>query len=32
MPLHEAMVNRYITPVIELHRAEGRAEKDAQWQ
>ena len=36
MSLYQAMVNRYVTPVIERHRAEGRvegrAERDAQWQ
>lgn len=26
MSLYQAMVNRYVTPVIERHRAEGRAE------
>ena len=35
MSLYQAMVNRYVTPVIERHRAEGRAEeramRDAQW-
>ena len=36
MSLYQAMVNRYVTPVIERHRAEGRvegrAERDALWQ
>lgn len=32
MSLYQAMVNRYVTPVIERHRAEGRAERDAQWK
>ena len=32
MSLYQAMVNRYVTPVIERHRAEGRAERDVQWQ
>lgn len=40
MSLYQAMVNRYVTPVIERHRAEGRAEglaegrveRDAEWQ
>ncbi len=32
MSLYQAMVNRYVTPVIERRRAEGRAERDAQWQ
>lgn len=39
MSLYQAMVNRYVTPVIERHRAEGRAEgrvearaeRDAEW-
>lgn len=26
MSLYQAMVNRFVTPVIEAHRAEGRAE------
>ena len=32
MSLYQAMVNRYVTPVIERHRAEGRAERDVQCQ
>ena len=40
MSLYQAMVNRYVTPVIERHRAEGRvegraegrAERDFEWQ
>jgi len=36
MSLYQAMVNRYVTPVIERHRAEGRAEgraeRDELWQ
>lgn len=39
MALYQAMVNRYVTPIIERHRAEGRAEgveqgraeRDAAW-
>ena len=26
MPLYQAMVNRFVIPVIESHKAEGRAE------
>ncbi len=40
MSLYQAMVNRYVTPVIERHReegreegrVEGREERDVQWQ
>lgn len=36
MSLYQAMVNRFVNPVIEAHeargRAEGRAERDAEWQ
>ena len=32
MALYQAMVNRYVTPVIERHRAEGRGEMDARWR
>ena len=35
MSLYQAMVNRYVIPVIERHRAEGRvegrAERDTEW-
>ena len=40
MSLYQAMVNRFVIPVIEAHeargraegRVEGRAERDAEWQ
>lgn len=32
MSLYQAMVNRFVIPVIEARRAEGRAEVQAQWQ
>ena len=32
MSLYQAMVNRYVIPVIEARRAEGRAESNAQWR
>ena len=32
MSLYQAMVNRFVIPVIEARRAEGRAEVQAQWR
>ena len=32
MSLYQAMVNRFVIPVIEAHRAEGRAEGRAEMQ
>ncbi len=32
MSLYQAMVNRFVTPVIEAHEARGRAEERAEWQ
>ena len=32
MSLYQAMVNRFVIPVIEARRSEGRAEVQAQWQ
>ena len=31
MSLYQAMVNRYVIPVIEKHKAEGRAEAHEEW-
>ena len=32
MSLYQFVVNRYVIPVIEGHKAEGRAEVRAEWQ
>lgn len=32
MSLYQAMVNRFVTPVIQQHEARGRATERAQWQ
>ena len=32
MSLYQFMVNRYVNPVIERHRAEGRDEERVQWR
>ena len=32
MSLYQFVVNRYVIPVIEAHKAEGRAENQAEWQ
>ena len=32
MTLYQAMVNRFVMPVIEAHKAEGRATERAEWQ
>ena len=32
MSLYQAMVNRFVIPVIEAHKAEGRAESNAEWR
>ena len=32
MSLYQAMVNRFVIPVIEKHRDEGRAEERAAWR
>ena len=32
MSLYQFVVNRYVIPVIEEHKAEGRAENQAEWQ
>lgn len=32
MSLYQAVVNRFVIPVIEARRAEGRAEERAEWQ
>ena len=32
MSLYQAMVNRFVIPVIEAHKAEGRAETQAKWE
>ena len=32
MSLYQFVVNRYVIPVIEAHKAEGRAEERAEWQ
>ena len=32
MSLYQFMVNRFVIPVIEARRAEGRAEVQARWQ
>ena len=32
MSLYQFVVNRYVIPVIEAHKAEGRAEVRAEWQ
>ena len=31
MSVYHAIVNRYVIPVIERHKAEGRAEEREQW-
>ncbi len=31
MTFYQAMVNRYVIPVIEKHKAEGRAQADEEW-
>ena len=31
MSVYQAMVNRYVLPVIEKHKAEGRAEEREEW-
>ena len=31
MTFYEAMVNRYVIPVIEKHKAEGRAQAHEEW-
>ena len=31
MTFYQAMVNRYVIPVIEKHKAEGRAQADEAW-
>ena len=31
MSVYQAMVNRYVVPVIEKHKAEGRAEEREEW-
>ena len=31
MTFYQAMVNRFVIPVIEKHKAEGRAEADSEW-
>ena len=31
MSLYQVMVNRYVIPVIEKHKAEGRAEAHEEW-
>lgn len=30
--VYQAMVNRYVIPVIEKHKADGRAEEREEWQ
>ena len=32
MSVYHAIVNRYVIPVIEKHKAEGRAEEREEWQ
>ena len=32
MSVYQAMVNRYVIPVIEKHKADGRAEEREEWQ
>ena len=32
MSLYQAMVNRFVIPVIEAHVARGRAEERAEWR
>ena len=32
MSLYQAMVNRFVIPVIEARREEGRAEERAEWR
>ena len=32
MSVYQAMVNRYVLPVIEKHKAEGRAEEREEWR
>ena len=31
MSVYQALVNRYVLPVIEKHKAEGRAEEREEW-